>query len=32
LDYSQPCSRLTASGYPHPHDCLVVGPASTDCS
>ena len=32
VDHSQPCSRLRASGYPHPHDCLVVGPASTDCS
>jgi hypothetical protein len=24
MDHSQPCSRLRASGHPHPHDCLAA--------
>ncbi|HYQ60971.1 MAG TPA: hypothetical protein VEP29_07960, partial [Desulfatiglandales bacterium] len=31
MDHSQPCSRLRASGHPHPHDGLVTVPATILC-
>jgi len=31
VDHSQPCSRIRAGGYPHPHDYLVAEPATMLC-
>jgi phosphomannomutase len=31
VDHSQSCSRLRASGHPHPHDGLVTVPATILC-